>query len=495
MYKILVVDDEPTGLSHVCMILEKKCPQYEIIQTAQNGEQALAFIRKEQPDILITDIRMPIMDGITLVSKVKEEYPEILSVIVSGYSEFDYAKSALRSGVCDYLLKPLVPSDMANLMAGMEVKLNSMYYEKRNRILKALCNKERIEDEVGLNKYFPSKYYYAVIFRWNGLPSRFVKKHGVEIFSMEEEKIYIYGRDEMEALYLIPQELLFQHEFPQFAEKLFWREQNLERGAYVTGILCGDGIHMNQLSEIAQKLYRKLDESIVIGKSQLIQLNVEISVPKVSNEEKDLLENIEYAIKYKEYGKPLVDMSAIFAIWKKEGRSQIYMESTIKYILRLMQNVSPVAIKPAEVEFMLDDAFYYAADIEELENSIILLMRQYIPDIRKEIIDNKEQLFVSILSYLNTHIKDALTLGKICREFGVSQTSLSRMFRSYKETSFSNYLTEMRIEKAKKMMQQNPDAYIRDIAEHCGYSDQFYFSRIFSSVTGICPKEYMERMK
>ena len=74
-----------------------------------------------------------------------------------------------------------------------------------------------------------------------------------------------------------------------------------------------------------------------------------------------------------------------------------------------------------------------------------------------------------------------------------TSTSLSRMFRNYRDTSFSNYLTEIRVNKAKELMDKAPQSYVKDIAEHCGYSDQFYFSRIFRSVTGMCPKEYMER--
>ena len=205
MFKILVADDEPTGLNHVCMILEKKCPQYEIMAVAENGKQALEMIRKERPDILITDIKMPVMDGIELISRVKKEFPEVLSVIVSGYSEFEYAIEAIQSGVCDYLLKPLVPSDMQKLMEQLEIRLKTFYYTQRNKILRALCNGKHLEEKQKVSRYFPAGQYYAAVFRQNGLPRRFSKKNGVEIFSMEEEKIYIYGRDEMESLYLFPQ--------------------------------------------------------------------------------------------------------------------------------------------------------------------------------------------------------------------------------------------------------------------------------------------------
>lgn len=490
----MVVEDEPTALNHVCMILKKKCPQYEIIGTAQNGQEALELIRKEPPDVLISDVRMPIMDGITLVAKVKEEYPEILSVIVSGYSEFEYAKGALQSGVCDYLLKPLAPSDMKKLMDSLEIRLNTLYYEKRNLILKALCNGMEPESQRQLYRCFPGGRYYTAIYRKNGLPKRFSRKTGVEIFSMEEEKIYIYGRDEMEALYLVPENLLFHDNFNEMAERIFKREQS--KYTYITEIVYGSPFTLEEFPGIVKKLYRELDKSIVIGKNQLLELDVEDKRTREDNEEeKKQLEYVEYLIRYKENNKLVNAISKLFDIWSKQNSSQIYVEAAARYMFQIIRNIYPSENNFADLEFMIDDAFYYASDIQELMDVILTIVKQCIPTLGEESIDNKEQLFHSIISYLNGHLEEAMTLGSICRQFGVSQTSLSKMFRNYEGTSFSNYLTKIRIEQAQQMMQKNPDAYIRDIAERCGYSDQFYFSRIFRSVTGICPKEYMERMK
>lgn len=493
MFKILVADDEPTGLNHVCTILEKKCPQYEIMAVAENGKQALEMIRKERPDILITDIKMPVMDGIELISRVKKEFPEVLSVIVSGYSEFEYAKEAIQSGVCDYLLKPLVPSDMQKLMEQLEIRLKTFYYTQRNKILRALCNGKHLEEKQKVSRYFPAGQYYAAVFRQNGLPRRFSKKNGVEIFSMEEEKIYIYGRDEMESLYLIPQKLLFQETFLQITERIFEKEQRLKKGAYVTGIAYGKEFTLENLPEVAERLYRKLDESIVIGKNRLIWDTEKKQESKEDEQEKKEIEYIEYLIRYKESAKLLNEIKKLFYLWDKCECSQLHVESNIKYLFRMFQNVYSTEQSFSEIEFWIDDVFYYASDMTELEENVTDLLKQCIPDSGKENMDNKEALFSSILSYLNAHIRESLSLGDICREFGVSQTSLSRMFRTYQETSFSNYLTEIRINKAKEIMEKAPESYVKDIAERCGYSDQFYFSRIFRSVTGMCPKEYMEQ--
>ena len=120
-------------------------------------------------------------------------------------------------------------------------------------------------------------------------------------------------------------------------------------------------------------------------------------------------------------------------------------------------------------------------------------MKQCDSGVPEELSDNREQLFYTIVSYLNTHLDETLTLSIVCGKFGVSQTSLSSMFREYEKTSFNNYLTKIRIEKAKQILEQEPKIFIREVAERCGYRDQFYFSRIFRTITGICPKDYPQR--
>lgn len=95
--------------------------------------------------------------------------------------------------------------------------------------------------------------------------------------------------------------------------------------------------------------------------------------------------------------------------------------------------------------------------------------------------------------YLEKHLEDNITVQAVCRQFAISQTVLSKMFHKYGDCSFSNYLTRTRMEKAQKIMHQNPGVLIRDVAERVGYNDQFYFSRMFRSTFGISPTEYMEQ--
>ncbi|MCR8629834.1 response regulator [Paenibacillus radicis (ex Xue et al. 2023)] len=107
MYKILLVEDEEiirTGIKH---LITKVSSEFEIVKEAAHGKEALAYLQTEIPDVVITDIRMREMDGLSLIAKVRERYPHMPLLIISGYSDFEYAQKALRFGVSDYLLKPI----------------------------------------------------------------------------------------------------------------------------------------------------------------------------------------------------------------------------------------------------------------------------------------------------------------------------------------------------------------------------------------------------
>ena len=93
-----------------------KCSDYEVIATASHGQEALELMEGQVPDLIITDIQMPVMNGLQLLAVVKEKYPEVLSVIVSGYQEFQYAQEAIRQGASEYILKPIVPSELAAIL-------------------------------------------------------------------------------------------------------------------------------------------------------------------------------------------------------------------------------------------------------------------------------------------------------------------------------------------------------------------------------------------
>jgi two-component system response regulator YesN len=123
MYKVVIVDDETSVKRSLKSIIERENPAFEVIAFAENGQEALAIIGKSNPDLVITDIRMPVMDGLTLVQEIRRCAIPTDVVIISGYNEFDYAREALRYGVTDFLLKPVDVEEVTKTLSLAERKL------------------------------------------------------------------------------------------------------------------------------------------------------------------------------------------------------------------------------------------------------------------------------------------------------------------------------------------------------------------------------------
>ena len=126
MYKVVIADDEYMVKVGLKALIESETEQFSVVGEAEDGEQALDIIYKEKPDLLITDIKMPVMDGLALIKEVRRKQLPIETVIISGYGEFLYAQEAIRNGAADYLLKPIDPDSMMQALNRLRDK-----WEKR----------------------------------------------------------------------------------------------------------------------------------------------------------------------------------------------------------------------------------------------------------------------------------------------------------------------------------------------------------------------------
>lgn len=115
-YSVIVAEDEELLLNNLVQKIERADSDFQVVGTAQTGVQAYALIEELNPEVLITDIRMPVMDGIALIAKVREHFPLIKCIITSGFSDFEYARSAITLSVSDYLLKPIDSEELSDIL-------------------------------------------------------------------------------------------------------------------------------------------------------------------------------------------------------------------------------------------------------------------------------------------------------------------------------------------------------------------------------------------
>ena len=123
MFKVIVADDEKLIANNIARRIEENCPSFRVAARAGTGLEALEQAKELLPDVVFSDIKMPEMDGIELISRLRREMPAVLCVIVSGYSDFEYMKAAIQQSAADYLLKPVNPEERKRLLQRLEATL------------------------------------------------------------------------------------------------------------------------------------------------------------------------------------------------------------------------------------------------------------------------------------------------------------------------------------------------------------------------------------
>ena len=193
-YTVVVADDEELLLYNLVEKIENSGLGFEVVGTAQTGTQALKLVNDFNPDLLITDIRMPAMDGITLLEKVRAKYPLIHFIIVSGFSDFEYAQSAIHMQVSEYLLKPIDPEKLRDALREVIHRLSASQYSEEAIFNQELGSQspeyivERLHDyliqnytmDINLsiianNMHYSPSYLSKIFFgMYNMTPSKFI---------------------------------------------------------------------------------------------------------------------------------------------------------------------------------------------------------------------------------------------------------------------------------------------------------------------------------
>jgi two-component system, response regulator YesN len=165
-YKVIVADDEKLFLNNIVRNIQAVNLGFEVAGTAQDGKEALGLIEKLSPDVLVTDIKMPVMDGLELVKTVAFKYPDIVKIVISGYDDFKYAQHSLIYEVKDYLLKPLRLEDVAETFRRVKIYLDAQNSILRQNILQPEDNHTFTTEEISrmLKLYIKENYTQDINF-------------------------------------------------------------------------------------------------------------------------------------------------------------------------------------------------------------------------------------------------------------------------------------------------------------------------------------------
>ena len=519
-FSIVLADDE----QNILFGMKKGIPWeelgFEVVGTAQNGKEALELIEEYHPDLLISDIKMPFMDGLELAKIIHESYMTTKVILFSGWDDFEYARLAISYGVSEYIMKPINFEEMKSLLVSIYEELEKEYAEKlnRNRLEKVyeaslpllrqqffsqLVTGSLEEDyreqqmkNLKLNFDYDAFYMIAVKLYENNSQDVLSELSIKETIKDALEKIamvYQFAMMDKDIFLLCSNK---KHDIERITRTIEEVSFIIRRIFHVE-IFCGISTVGNSIKEVPS-LYKEsieaLDYNLVIKEECYTYYNDILPLQNEGNDWSAEVEGIEKIITYCTEDEL---ESEVMRLLKKIQNVHYNLNEYQIVILEILFAVSRLH-KKYQIGLEADnaDTKMMAIEIlsletgEELNNWLIEYCKSVRKMIQKKQIDNNAILASNAIKIVQNKFRDSsLSVESICEELHVSSSHFSKIFKQEIGVTFLNYLINLRMEEAKRLLLQT-DYKSQMIGEMVGYPEPNYFSYVFKKNCGVSPAKY-----
>jgi two-component system response regulator YesN len=491
--RLMIVDDE-----YLVRELLKNCMNwreigYEIVGEAENAKEALALIDSLQPDVVVTDIRMPGTDGLDLSVQIKSQYPEMKVLILSGYGEFKYAKRAIEAGVDNYLLKPINDEELTQVFVKLRKKIIGEREERSKRQKAASLERDSllhrlILGQLNVNElsrvereWFPERGAYLALVvetdrrssadfsgmaldHWRKLPERL----GPGTYALQDapHRIVVLTNDD------------------QWDPIAHFQEQPGKE--YIAAGIGNRKKRIAELGDSCREARVALRYAIVSGPGVAIPYDGRKTAVRTLPDVEFSRAELEYAI---EFGKKELVMKQLEAallsidLDREDALQALQMEAA-KLDMLIRGKTEPAAESHRSITELktLDEILRY------LEQSVDRSIR--VSDSRTKKVS---QTVREVQRYLENHYGNAeLSLTQAAETFYLNPSYLSRVFKEETGVTFVEYLTRIRMERALHLL-RHTDKKIYEIASEVGFKDPHYFSQAFKKAFGRAANEYRKK--
>lgn len=508
MITILLVEDEPPILRDIQFQIRKCSEKCTIFATAFNGRQAIEILESSHHkiDLLITDIQMPVINGLELIQHVRKLYPDIICVILTGYSEFNYAKEALRLGVLDYLLKPVEEEALTNI-------LNDVYEKKYQEKLESeirnsgpvLSFSPRVPQPdktdhyatavlcIGSFPIYSTIYTTSMHSLWTNCQ---LEKIITKLLRPDESFWILEGKTPSEKNIILSLNKHTMSETETFYHQFF---SSLKLQQPFTMAVNPELKNMNEVGKSIQSLRQLLAKKTILGTSQLLFQPKENLAGNTSASTLKMLDlhlsNLCTFFDQMQFGLFTKELSGMMNTMKKKNCNQ---STVFKYLYDLMntcfskdKNITSSSSRSC-IEYA-GDAIYMSSSFQDLFDNMNDIFNDIFDQIKNQCASTtfKEHLMITIDTYIQENYQQPLNTQNLSEHFNFSPAYLSKLFREYKALSPTEYITALRIDKAKELLLSDNCLKIKEVATLVGYDDSLYFSKVFKKTTGKSPKQFL----
>lgn len=500
MYSILIVDDERIERRGIKFLLKQIGIELEVYE-ASNGKEALEFLNQNEVDILFTDIKMPFMDGISLIDEVKKRDIKSRIVIFSGYEEFEYAKFATKMGVLNYILKPVNPTEFEETIVRIIKDIEKENEENRvknmnidfmkEHILFSLVNGANYDEVLNktkniINLDFLKSYNRMFLIEFN---NDFFGQTNIDFNNFIHEKLnynFQYLNLNLKQSLLIfsgiENDISKIKEIGLIIHDIIYKTFNIN--CYITiGSEMNDINEMskcfNKMELIMEKKFYETDTYVFTGDDECNDVSSEC--------DDSILKSIKQNIEIKDIESLNKNFNMLCSKYsRKEDISQIYLKFIFSEILKdLYKNLKEVG----EDDFKKDIfKLYRSTDF----TNVISIINEYIEKLNTSVECNTSLVHKEIESVkkfiLENYEKD-LSVDILASSVCLAPSYLSYVFKKETGQNISKYIKECRMNKAKDLLENSYEKIV-NISYAVGYRNVSYFCQSFREYFGISPQKY-----
>ena len=509
-YGVFFVEDEVGIRDRIKGGVDWDSTDFVYLQGAPDGEVALPDIIKHRPDILVTDIKMPFMDGLELSRIVREKLPETQIILLSGYDDFEYAKKAISIGVSEYLLKPVTPPKLLDALRRVSTKI-----EEKHRLSEYL---EHLEEEVRDSRaVLAEKYLKAVVSGGTDVEEAFAHlgELGVPIFAARYRVFIIFSqmsgdKAELSARLSTYSELIFEVSYHETCVILTGDEPGLaesvrklrsdfagfaEQSTGENFLGCGRAVQrLTAVPESYSEAQSCIEMRLLYSSGSIIEYHDEnAGTPGTPSfiplDRGPLLDFLRTGL--------AADLERVSAdLVERHGASRGNPDFSVYATMAVSETVRQFL---EQLEYDPDDYPEIVPDLEAVKTpggDARFIRRALAVGIQLRIMNRDDRTRRTVAfakDFIRSHHRRNISfLQEIADQLGLSTGHLNMVFKSRAGMTINRFVRRTRIDKAKELL-RSTDWSIARIGEAVGYEDANYFSTVFGKLEGVPPLEYRKQ--
>lgn len=500
MYKLLIVDDEKFEREGMAEFIAWDQYDIEVVGTAWNGQEGYEKVQELKPDIVLTDIKMPVMDGLALIQKLKTEYPDIEVIVLSGYGEYEYTSKAMEYGIKHYVLKPCDEEKILPIMEKVKAEIDAKRGEKtKSTTMQKLLPlaKEQMFRNILLNRETTQREYAVFIeqieanaerVRLLGFRNPTRRFDALEQFVLENILTELYGNEEVILETSISEDVLFlidDRDVEKIGKSVERILQEFSRiSQQPIQVALSDGGNIKAVNE----MYTQIRELFRMGEFSGKQGFLHSQVFSLYEESSAVFFRYRELQKAEDYAGVLFEVYLAFLKMDYKGLN-------VQQKKRMCGLAYEVICEEKKCKSEFDWEHAREEDWELLCNLTdqIAGLKEIDMSSKKDQIRMRQILLAVYENFQNTE----LSIRYLAKEvLFMNEEHFGRVFVRCWNMKFSTWLRKVRIELAKAMLSYAPEIRVSRLAELVGYSpDGQYFSKAFRMETEMSPTEYGEQFK